>query len=160
MRDLELSKYGLQVIPYEGGCSFTKDGDYLAYFTDHEALRREYAWFSKKDADAYDDFATELMRHCRFIKPWLMRTPPDPTSKKTKDIRGLWQLYKDVSALDEEQVYETLRFYTVSCGDYLDEFFENDVIKGMIAGTSIIGTGLGPYFPCSAYVLLTIIWVR
>ncbi len=154
MRDLELSKHGLQVIPYEGGCTFTKDGDYLAYFTDHEALRREYARFSKKDADAYDDFATELMRHCRFIKPWLMRTPPDPTSKKIKDIKGLWQLYKDVKALDEEQIYEALRFYTVSCGDYLDEFFENDVIKGMIAGTSIIGTGLGPYSPGSAYVLL------
>ena len=114
-RELDLSSHGLQVIPYEGGCTFTQDGDYLANFTNHEAIRREYARFSARDAEAYDDYATDVMRHCRFIKPWLLRTPPDPTSKKLRDIRGLWQLYKDLQELDEEQIAETLRFYTISC---------------------------------------------
>lgn len=153
-RELALSSHGLQVIPYEGGCTFTQDGNYLANFTNHEATRREYARFSARDAEAYDDFAIDVMRHCRFIKPWLLRTPPDPISKKPRDIRGLWQLYKDLSVLTEEQIAETLRFYTISCSDYLDEFFESPVIKGAIAGSSIIGTGLGPMSPGSAYVLL------
>jgi len=153
-RELELSKHGLQVIPYEGGCLFTQDGDYIAAYSDHDAQRREYARINPKDAEAYDDYATDVMRHCRFIKPWLLRTPPDPTSKKIKDIKGLWQLYKDLQELTEEQIYETLQFYTISCADYLDRFFESDQIKGNLAGSSIIGTGLGPYSPGSAYVLL------
>ena len=153
-RELELSRHGLQVIPYEGGCLFTEDGGYIANYTDHEAQRREYARINPKDAEAYDDYGVDVMRQCRFIKPWLLRTPPDPTSKKPKDIRGLWQLYKELQELTEEQIYETLQFYTISCADYLNRFFESDQIKGNLAGSSIIGTGLGPYSPGSAYVLL------
>ncbi len=153
-RELELSKHGLQIVPFEGGCTFTRDGDYFANYSDHEATRREYSRFSAKDAEAYDDYSTDVMRQCRFIKPWLLRTPPDPTSRKLRDIKGLWQLYRDMQTLTEEQIYDTLNFYTTSCADYLDRFFESEVIKGHIAGTSIIGTGLGPYSPGSAYVLL------
>ncbi len=153
-RQLELSRHGLQVIPYDGGCTFTQDGNYLATYNDHEAQRREFARFSARDAEAYDDYATDVMRHCRFIKPWLLRTPPDPVSRKAKDIKGLWQLYKDLQVLTEAQIYDTLEFYTISCGDYLNRYFESDVIKGHISNSSIIGTGLGPYSPGSAYVLL------
>ena len=41
MRDLELPKHGLQVIAYEGGAVFTRDGDYLASYRDHDSHRRE-----------------------------------------------------------------------------------------------------------------------
>src|SRR6476469_2242735 len=43
MRDLELPRFGLQVIAYEGGAVFTRDGDYLANYRDHNAHRREFA---------------------------------------------------------------------------------------------------------------------
>ena len=42
----------------------------------------------------------------------------------------------------------------MSIGDFLDEHFENDLIKAHLAGSGIIGTGLGVYSPGTAYVLL------
>jgi phytoene dehydrogenase-like protein len=51
-------------------------------------------------------------------------------------------------------MYDTLRFWTMSCTDFLDQHFESEVVKGHYAGSSIIGTGLGPSSPGSAYVLL------
>src|SRR3546814_19337864 len=51
-------------------------------------------------------------------------------------------------------MYESIRVWTMSRGDFLDEYFETDVVKGHLAGSSIIGTALGPYSPGSAYVLL------
>jgi len=41
MRTLELPKYGLQVIPYEGGCTMMQGGGHLALYDNHDALRRE-----------------------------------------------------------------------------------------------------------------------
>jgi phytoene dehydrogenase-like protein len=41
MRDLDLPAHGLQVLPYEGGAVFQRDGGYLATYRDHEANRRE-----------------------------------------------------------------------------------------------------------------------
>ena len=84
MRDLELPRFGLQVVPYEGGAVFTRDGDYLANYRDHHAHRREFARFSRRDAEAYDRYARDVTRQCRFIQPLLMRTAPDPTSRSSR----------------------------------------------------------------------------
>jgi phytoene dehydrogenase-like protein len=154
VRDLELPRFGLQVIPYEGGASFTKDGDYFAYMSDHDALRREIARHSSKDVDAYERFSQTVIRQCRFIRPFLLRNAPDPTSLKPRDISELLFLVKQAHGLGANELGETLRFWSMSIGDFLDEHFETDLIKTHIAGAGIIGTGLGVYSPGTAYVLL------
>ncbi|MFW8595293.1 phytoene desaturase family protein [Cribrihabitans neustonicus] len=154
VRDLELPKYGLQVIPYEGGASFGSGGDYFAYMSDHDALRREISRHSTRDADAYDRFSQTVIRQCRFIRPFLLRSAPDPTSLKPRDIGELLFLIKQAHGLGKKELGETQRFWSMSIGDFLDEHFENDLIKAHIAGAGIIGTGLGVYSPGTAYVLL------
>jgi len=154
MRDLELPRHGLQVIPYEGDVTMTRDGGYFATYPDHEQSRREMARYSKRDAEAYDHFAAEVLRQCRFIKAMLLKTPPDPTSLKPLDILGLIDMGRRFFDLGETWMYDTIRFWTMSCADFLDQYFESDVIKGHLCGSSIIGTALGPWSPGSAYVLL------
>jgi phytoene dehydrogenase-like protein len=154
VRDLELPRFGLQVIPYEGGASFDRNGDYFAYMSDHDALRREMARHNPRDVDAYDRFSQTVIRQCRFIRPFLLRNAPDPTSMKPRDISELLFLVKQAHGLGAKELGETLRFWTMSIGDFLDEHFENDLIKAHLAGSGIIGTGLGVYSPGTAYVLL------
>jgi len=154
MRDLELPKHGLQVISYEGGAVFTRDGDYLASYRDHDSHRREFARWSKRDAEAYDRYARDVTRQCRFIQPLLMRTPPDPFSFKPHDIGELLFLAKRFGTFSPEDMAATLRFWTMSISDFLDEYFETDVVKAYLALSGIIGTALGPMSPGTAYVLL------
>ncbi|HEX2138880.1 MAG TPA: FAD-dependent oxidoreductase, partial [Woeseiaceae bacterium] len=52
-RALELHRHGLQVTPYGGGVTFLQNGGYFGSYWDSEVAHREYARFSKKDADAY-----------------------------------------------------------------------------------------------------------
>jgi len=154
IRALDLPGHGLQIIPYEGGCTLMRNGGHLALYDNHDALRREIARHSRRDAEAYDRFARDMLRHCRFIKPLLLRAPPDPTSFKARDLRELLYLGRHFGRLGEEQMYETLRFWTLSCADLLDEYFESEIVKAHLAGSSIIGTALGPRSPGTAYVLL------
>jgi len=154
MRTLELPRHGLQIIPYEGGCTMMRDGGHLALYDNHDALRREISRHSPRDAEAYDRFARDMLRQCRFIKPLLMRTPPDPTSFNPRDIMELLYLGARFHRMGEARMYDTLRFWTMSCADFLDEYFESDIVKAHLAGSSIIGTALGPRSPGTAYVLL------
>jgi phytoene dehydrogenase-like protein len=154
MRELELPKHGLQIIPYEGGCTMMADGNHLALYDNHDALRREISRHSKRDAEAYDRYSRDVMRQCKFIKPLLMRTPPDPTSFKPRDIMELIYLGQRFHAMGEARMYDTIRFWTMSAADFLDEYFESEVVKAHFAGSSIIGTALGPRSPGTAYVLL------
>jgi phytoene dehydrogenase-like protein len=154
MRDLELPRFGLQILPYEGGAVFKEDGDYLAMFRDHDANRREFARHSPRDAEAYDRYSRDIIRHCRFIRPLLMRTPPDPVRMRPRDLGELAFLARRVLDLSEAQICEMIRFWTMSISDYLDDYFESPVIKAYLAVSAIIGTALGPMSPGSAYVLL------
>lgn len=153
MRDLELPKYGLQVIAYEGGAVLTQD-DYLVSYRDHEAHRREFARWSPRDAEAYERYSRDVTRQCRFIQPLLMRTAPDPTSFRPRDVSELVYLGRKFAGLTAYEMAEMLRFWTMSISDFLEEYFETEVIKAYLALSGIIGTALGPMSPGTAYVLL------
>src|SRR5690606_2504611 len=154
MRDLELPRHGLQVIAYEGGVTFTRDGDYLANYRDHDAHRREFARWSPRDAEAYVRYSRDVTRQCRFIQPLLMRTAPDPTGFRPRDISELVYLGRKFAGLTAAEMAAMLRFWTMSISDFLDEYFETDVVKASLALSGIIGTALGPMSPGTAYVLL------
>ena len=154
MRTLELPRFGLQIIPYEGGCTMMRDGGHLALYDNHDALRREIARHSKRDAEAYHRFSRDIIRQCKFIKPLLMREPPDPTSFRPLDLNELLYLGQRLYNVGEERMYDTIRFWTMSAADFLDEYFESEIVKAHFSGSSIIGTALGPRSPGSAYVLL------
>ena len=154
MRDLDLVKHGLQILPYEGGVVFQQGGGYLGMFRDHDANRREFQRHSLRDAEAYDRYSRDILRHCRFIRPLLMRTPPDPSSFRLRDLSELAYLGRKVGQMSPAQIGQMIRFWTMSISDFLDEYFENPVIKAYLAVSAIIGTALGPMSPGSAYVLL------
>jgi len=159
-RDLELAKHGLQIIPYEGSATMLDNGDFYGSYNDHDLNYRSMSKFSPKDAEAYERFSRDVMRQCKIIKPLLKMTPPDPTSFAPKDIMGLFEFAKhfagkdELGGIGEKEIHETIRFWTMSVRDYLEEYFESEVIKAHMAGSAIIGTALGPYSPGSAYVLL------
>tara|TARA_B100000214_G_scaffold89857_1_gene62075 strand:- start:4892 stop:6514 length:1623 start_codon:yes stop_codon:yes gene_type:complete len=154
MRDLELPKHGLQIVAIEGGTVFTRDGDYLASFRNHHAKKRELERFSVKDSEAYSRYSRDILKQCRFIQPLLMRTAPDPASFKFRDLSEMLYLLRKVNDLTASELADTIRFWTMSISDFLDEYFENDVIKASLAVSGIIGTALGPMSPGTAYVLL------
>ena len=153
-RDLDLARHGLQIIPYEGGITFMQDGDYFGNYADDERHHREIARHSTRDANAYHRYSADVSRQTRLIRPFLLRTPPDPTSFKPADVMELIHMIKTYWDLGEEILYDTIRFWTMSVGDFLDEYFESNIVKAHLAGSGIIGTALGVYSPGTAYVLL------
>ena len=154
MRDLELPKHGLQIVAIEGGTVFTRDGDYLASYRNYHAKKRELERFSVKDSESYSRYSRDILKQCRFIQPLLMRTAPDPASFKFRDISEMLYILRKVNDLTASELADTVRFWTMSISDFLDEYFENDVIKASLAVSGIIGTALGPMSPGTAYVLL------
>ncbi len=153
-RALELHRHGLQVTPYGGSLTFMQNGDYYGSYHDPEVAYREMARHSPYDADAYQRYAADTRRQCRLIRDFLLKTPPDPTSFKPKDLLGLLTIGQKFLEMGEDRVYEAIRFWTMSVAEYLDEYFETDVVKTALSGSGIIGTALGVHSPGTAYVLL------
>jgi len=153
-RDLELARHELQVTPYGGNTVLMENGDYFGSYHDPEVHYREYARFSKHDADAYERYSADTMRQCRFVREFLLRTPPDPASFRPRDLKELAYLGAKFFEMGEQRMYDTIRFWTMSIAEYLDEYFETDVIKAALSVGGIQGTALGIHSPGTAYVLL------
>lgn len=153
-RDLDLTRHGLMLVPYMGTVSFGDKGDTLINYNTEAAEYNEFRRISPHDADAMFRFRTDLNRYAQLIRKTLMRTPPNPTSLKPRDIRELLFLGKTFLNLGEKELYEYIRFFTMSAAEFLDDYFETDLIKAAMAASSIIGTALGVQSPGSAYILL------
>ncbi len=153
-RDLDLTRHGLLLVPYLGTVYFADDGTTLTSYTNAEAEHLELKRHSAHDADSMHRFQADLTRYSQLIRKTLLRTPPDPTSFRPRDISEMLFLAKEFWKLGEREIYEYIRFFTMSAADFLEDYFENDLIKATMASPGIIGTALGVYSPGSAYILL------
>src|SRR6186997_1147500 len=80
IRELDLPRHGLDILPLDGTYTPLPDGDHLWRVNDHAITRREIARHSRLDADAYDEYGKAMIEMGRFVKPLLAMRPPDPTS--------------------------------------------------------------------------------
>ena len=154
IRDLQLARHGLEILPLESTVTPLPNGDYLGRWADHDQTRRELYRHSPRDAESYDDFATLMYQLAWAVKPLLTMVPPDPISPGLRDLRTLLSLGRHVRGLGERQFHALFKLGTMSAADYLDEWFESDVLKATMSASGIIGTFLGPRSPGTAYVLL------
>ena len=153
-RDLDLTRHGLLLVPYLGTVNFADDGRTLISYTEEEAGHLELKRHSPHDADSMHRFQADLTRYSQLIRKTLLRTPPDPASFRLRDIGEMLFLAKEFWKLGEREIYEYVRFFTMSAAEFLEDYFENDLIRAAMASPGIIGTALGVYSPGSAYILL------
>jgi len=154
IRELDLPRHGLEILPLDGTFTPMPNGDHLWRVNDHGVTRREIARHSKLDAEAYDEFGKAMVQMCRFVKPILSMVPPDPTTLNPRDLMKLLFLGRRFKDLNGEDKYNQVQLMTMSAIDFLDQWFETDVLKATMSASGIIGTFLGVRSPGTAYVLL------
>jgi phytoene dehydrogenase-like protein len=153
VRELELPKHGLEILPLDG--TFTPlDDDYLWRVNDHARTVRELRRWSLNDAEAYEDYSRLMVEMARFVKPILSITPPDPGRFHPREWLPVARLARDFKDLPAEQQAVFIQLMTMSAADFLDQWFETDPLKATMSASGIIGTFQGIRSPGTAYVLL------
>ena len=154
IRDLDLSRHGLEILPLDGTFTPMPDGNHLWRMNDHGRTRREIARHSRVDAEAYDEYSLAMVEMARFVKPLLAMTPPDPFARVPRGLGELVSLGLRFRSLAYADRCNLLQLMTMSAADFLDRWFETDVLKATMSASGIIGTFLGVRSPGTAYVLL------
>ena len=154
IRELDLPRHGLELIPLD--CSFLPlpDGRSLARCGDAARTRREIAKFSARDAEVVPEFGLAMTKLSRYAKSIIDTPAPDPTSFNPKDLLQLLRLGKAFQEFSTDLRYLNFKLMTMSAVDFLDLWFESGVLKAPMSVSGIIGTFLGVRSPGTAYVLL------
>jgi phytoene dehydrogenase-like protein len=147
IRDLDLPRHGLHILPLESTVTPLPNGDYLAGWGDSDLTRREIYRHSPHDADAYAEFGRLMYHMARAVKPLLGMIPPDPTSLSPGDLKGMLKLGGHLRSLGAARFQALYKLMTMSSADYLDEWFEFGPLKATKSASGIIGTFMGPRSP-------------
>ena len=154
VQDLELVKHGFMPILMPTTFCPTEDGDYLLLGQDRNENIKEIARHSKRDADAYDAFDHDVGRVLQAMKPLMDMVPPDIFSNDPEELVALASLGSRFRKLEPRVLHDAVRLLTGSAADFLDDYFESDIVKGYLASSAIIGSKVGPYSQGSGLVLL------
>jgi phytoene dehydrogenase-like protein len=154
IQELELTKNGFMPLLMSTRFAPMEDGDYLLFTRDHDENLREIARHSPHDADGYEAYSHDLDRVCQAIKPLLDMAPPDIFSDDPEEVVALAALGARLRGLDKRTLHNAVRLLTGSAADFLDDYFESEILKGYLASTGIIGSKVGPRSQGSGLVLL------
>lgn len=153
IRDFELAKHGLQVLPCSDMVSPVGGDDYIVFSDNMAKTQASFAKFSQKDAAIYPEFDRYLQEAAQIVRKLLWETPVDPARRDWRGFRDtaslLWR-HRKIG----RKMYRVADMLSMSAYDFLREWFEDDRVMAVLAYYASIGTFAGPKTPGSAYVIM------
>lgn len=153
VEELELARFGYKLYPQHPYFVPYPDGRYLMMCDDPARRHAQIAKFSPRDADEMEVWDRWLGGLAAVLGPMLTQVPPRLGSKRPRDLIAALRLAWRFRKLDERGVADVTRLMTMSVADLLEERFESDAVRGVLAVSGVIGTWAGPRSPGSAYVM-------
>ena len=103
--------------------------------------REEISKLSKHDGDAYPEFDRYFERLAGLLRDLLFVVPPN---LRLGDLPRWLRLGAQLRHWKGRDVAELLRLFTLSAADLLDEWFEDERVKGALGTQAVIGAWGGP----------------
>jgi phytoene dehydrogenase-like protein len=152
---LELERHGLTLTP-EPPAVFAPERRGRGLLLGHSAERTaaEIGSFSPRDAERYREYRAFLRRVSSVTDRLFTEAPPDLTED---GWGGRWRLAMRGIALrrlGHRDLTELLRLIPMAVADWLREWFETELLGGLLAGPAILGSFVGPYSPGTGANLL------
>ena len=154
VQDLALVEHGFMPLLLPSTFAPMENGDYLLFGPDRDANIKELTRHSPRDADAMDQYEHDMAMVCKAVKPLFDRIPPNLFGDDPEDLAALAELALHLRGLEPRTMHNLVRLLTGSAADFLDDYFESDILKGLLASSGIIGTKVGPLSQGSGLVLL------
>jgi phytoene dehydrogenase-like protein len=143
--ELELERHGLEILPMDPIVFAPgRSAEGLLVWRDETKTVEEIRKISPHDANRYPQFASLVRQFTGFLKPLLAKPVPTPEIESGADLLSLLKLGWDFRKLGVRPMHELMRVLPMSVQDFLNEWFESDLVKAAIAGPALEALGLGP----------------
>jgi phytoene dehydrogenase-like protein len=147
---LHLDEHGLELGPPESVLLAQADGAGIVL------SGSQIEGVTERDARRWVEYRAFIDRARRVIEPLLNEIPPDLAAGGLGAMplaalaRSAWAVHR----LGRDELSELLRVPPMCVADWLNEWFESDLLKVGLAGAALVGTWAGPWSPGTAANLL------
>jgi phytoene dehydrogenase-like protein len=143
--DLDLNKHGLEILPLDPLLfAPTLTANPLIFSRDGAKNAEEIGRCSKADATKFDSFCALIKKLSSFLRALNGLSLPDGANAGSVNLAELMKLGWKFHRLGDKEMYEFLRILPMSMADLLNEWFESDLLKAALAGSSVLASFVGP----------------
>src|SRR5580704_3148688 len=156
IRDLDLGGHGLRMVPCDPGLlvPFPQDNEVLAWWADRDRTLAGFRKLSPHDADTFVRVDEQLKKLARYLQPFFLEAPPDPSPRGVNGWLELLRVGKRFRGISGDEIAQLVSFLTGSLGEFLDRHYESEKMKTMFLANNVYGKHGGPYDAGSALGLL------
>jgi phytoene dehydrogenase-like protein len=155
IRDLDLASHGLRMVPCDPGLLVPfPDGHVVPWWADRDRAIAEFRKLSARDADTFLRLDEQLKRLARYLQPFFLEPPADPSLRGVGGFLELLRVGKRFRGMQGDEAAQLVSFLTGSLGDFLDRNYESEKMKTMFLANNVYGKHGGPYDAGSALGLL------
>ena len=154
IRDLELARHGLRIVE-RPVANFWPVDECRSLLMPYglAARQRAIAEFSERDAERLPAYDRAIETAASVLRDLVLKTPPNAGGGLLELLRsGL--IGRRLLRLGLEDQRLLVDLFTKSAADFLDGWFESEVVKGALVFDGIVGAYAAPSTPGTAYVLL------
>lgn len=145
IRELFLRMYGLETRDSPAAIFAPQpDGTALTLWRDSARSAADIGRFSREDAARYPVFVEQVERMAQLVQEMLLLTPPDLGERNMGDVLAWGKLGLQLKRLGNKEMMEFMRILPMAVGEYLDEWFESDPLKGALGASGVVGSHQGP----------------
>jgi phytoene dehydrogenase-like protein len=155
--DLALHRHGLRIVERRVQNFLpAPDGRYLVAAEGRMAA--ELGKFSAKDAERYGAFNREIDAVADVLRALVLQPPPNLVEGFS--LRSLGELHRALGVanglrkLSMDESRALLDLFTKSAADYLDGWFDGELVKALHGFDAVVGNYASPHTPGTAYVML------
>jgi len=155
--DLGLYQHGLRIVERRVQNFLpTPEGHYL--LAGEGAMARELAKFSAGDGERYAAFSREIDAIADVLRRLVLAPPPNLVDgiglRSLREGRRALGVANALRRLSMAEMRALLDLFTKSAADYLDGWFESELVKALFGFDAVVGNYASPYTPGTAYVML------
>lgn len=155
VKELQLEEHGLEFIKPEAAVFAPRlDGIPLMLWQDPQRNMAEIALLSQHDADNYPAFLDKVNDMAAVLQEILLLKPPDLANFSPIALMPWLQVALKVRNMGERQMMDLLRILPMTAKEFLDEWFRNPLLKGVLAAPGIFGGMPGPQAAGTAFLML------
>lgn len=152
---LQLERHGVQFIkPAVRVTALNPTGPALCVYEDPKRTAADLPAHSKKDSERYPEFAKSFANIGRALRPLFEMTPPDVDSPSGSALWNLGKLGLNIRGLGKTDEYRLLRYGPMAVADLAGEWFENELLRAVVAARGIFGAFAGPWSAGTSLPLL------
>lgn len=154
VKDLDLARYGLTIHEPDPWAVVNPDAEGLELSRDIRQSAEAIRKLSARDAAKWPAFCERMHAHTRLLESLYTAPPPDPMAKSLRGLADLAGTALRVRGLGREGMESLFRLLPMSAADLLDDWFENDLLKGVLGAAAITHLAQGPRSGGTAFNLL------